>query len=225
VVKHTRLVAWLALLVSIFWLSGRLLDGLPGAMQALQMDGPREWLLPLLVGVVLVGYLSARVALALNPSALRALLTSEQGAWIGGLLTALLCVTWSGFLWSSINQQEVAAFIWSLLAGAGLDLFVLGWLLLAIRAAASSAPWRTGASFILGALGSIGASYGGLVLLILAMYHYELEPNLLLVSLFVTLVACLFLLPPMLLVAGVAALFAGMLSSGKPISSSDQAVE
>ncbi len=201
---------WLAAALGASWFSGALLQSIPDGILRQARDQPQDWLLPIAAAVVLLGYLLSRVALALGTASIRTLLPPSQARWIAGLLTSLVCITWTGFLWSSLSGNTVAQIFWQLFAGAAIDLFVLGWLCLALRAAVSTKPLRVGAALLLGGTMFLVASYAGLVALILAFERYGWVVNLPIVGLIVALVTGIFLLPPVMLVSGVAALFAGI---------------
>jgi hypothetical protein len=207
-------VAFLAVAVAAFWLSGAELAKLPDQLYAMQNGTPLDWLLPLAVGILLLGFLLSRLAAALNPPAVRALLSVEQCRWLALLSTALVCVTWTGRLWSGLANIPVALFFWQLLAGAALDIFVLTWLALATRAAASAQPLDAARDLAFWMLRVAG---GGLVALYVVadlLTRLQPQPNLFLIMLVVSLVATSFLVPPAIGVASAAALFSGISRRG-----------
>jgi hypothetical protein len=187
-----------------------MLQLIPGGILRQVRDQPQDWLLPIAAAVFLLGYLLARVSFALGPGSIRSLLSPPQARWIAGLLTSMVCVTWTGLLWSSLSGNTVGQIFWQLFAGASIDLFVLGWLCLALRAAVSPKPAMVGVSLLVGGVTSLAASYAGLVALALAFARFGWELNLPLVGLLVVLLTGIFLLPPVLLVSGMAAIFAGL---------------
>jgi hypothetical protein len=211
---------WLAAVLGASWLSGAALQSVPDGFLRQVQDQPLDWLLPIAAAIMLLGYLLSRVSLALGPGSIRSLLPPPQARWIAGLLTSLVCVTWTGLLWSSLSGNTIGQVFWQIFAGASIDLFVLGWLCLALRAAVSPKPVTTGIALILGGVMSLVASYAGIFALALAFARYGWELNLPLVGLLVVLLTGLFLLPPVLLVSGMAAVFAGLSGSKDDDSSS-----
>jgi hypothetical protein len=207
-------VASLVLAVPIVWLSGTELANLPDQLYNLQNGSPLDWLLPLALGILLLGFLLSRLAAALNPAALRALLSLEQCRWLALLSTALVCVTWTGLQWSRLANIPVAFFFWGLLAGASLDIFVLTWLALATRAAAAARPLDAARELAFWMLRIAG---GGLVALYVVadlLIRLQPQPNLFLIMLVVSLVAISFLVPPAIGMASAAALFSGISRRG-----------
>ncbi len=204
---------WLAAALGASWLSGAALQSVPDSILRQVRDQPQDWLLPIAAAVVLLGYLLSRVSLALGPASTRSLLPPPQARWIAGLLTSLVCVTWTGLLWSSLSGNTVGQVFWQIFAGASIDLFVLGWLCLALRAAVSPKPVTTAIALLLGGVLSLVASYAGLVALALAFARYGWELNLPIVGLLVVLLTGVFLIPPVMLISGMAAVFAGLSGS------------
>jgi len=203
---------WLAPILGVSWLTGLLLLAAPPMLFRGLDQQPLDWVLPIAAAVVLLGYLISKVASVLGPEALRSLIPAEQARWIAGLLGALVCVTWTGLLWSNYTDNLVGMIFWQIFAGAAIDLFVLGWLCLSLRAAVSPAPARSGLTLLSGALTSLVASYAGLAVLIEAFLRYGWEPNLGLVGLLVILLTGMFLLPPVLAVSGMAAIFTSLMA-------------
>jgi hypothetical protein len=211
---------WLAAALGASWLSGALLQTIPDGILRQMRDQPQDWLLPIAAAVVLLGYLLSRVSLAFGPASIRTLLRPDQARWIAGLLTSLVCVTWTGVIWSNLSGNTIGQVFWQLFAGAAVDLFVLGWLCLALRAAVSLTPAKVGVALLLGGVMSLVASYAGLVALALAFSRFGWELNLPIVGLLVVLLTGIFLLPPMMLVSGMAAVFAGISGAKDDNSSS-----
>ncbi|MGH2408873.1 MAG: hypothetical protein ACRDGS_00755 [Chloroflexota bacterium] len=208
-----RRLTWLAAVLGASWLTGAGLQAVPGSMIRQARDQPLDWLLPIAAAVVLLGYLLSRVAAVLGPPSIRSLLPPAQARWIAGLLAALVCITWTGLLWSNVLENIVATVFWQIFAGAAIDLFVLGWLCLALRAAASTKPAVNGLILLGSALTSLVVSYCGLILLVLAFQRYGWEINLPLVGLLVVLLTGIFLLPPVMAIAGMAAVFTSLTAS------------
>jgi hypothetical protein len=206
---------WPAPVLGASWLTGLLLLAVPPVLFHGLDQQPVDWVLPIAAAVVLLGYLTSKVASVLGPDALRTLIPAEHGRWIAGLLGALVCVTWTGLLWSSYTDNVIGMIFWQIFAGAAIDLFVLGWLCLSLRAAVSRTPARSGLTLLSGALTSLVASYAGLAILIEAYLRYGWEPNLALVGLLVILLTGMFLLPPVLAVSGMAAIFTSLTAGSK----------
>src|SRR3974377_1964984 len=55
-------VALLAITLPVFWLSGAEMANLPAQLYATQSGTPLDWLLPLIAGILLVGFLLSRLA-------------------------------------------------------------------------------------------------------------------------------------------------------------------
>ena len=201
---------WLAGALGASWLSGALLQFVPGSIGHQVRDQPQEWLLPIAAAVILLGYLLSRVSIVLGPTSIRSLLPPPQARWIAGLLTSLVCITWTGLLWSSLSGNTVGQVFWQIFAGAAIDLFVLGWLCLALRAAVSLKPVRAGIVLLGSGVASFVISYAGLIALALAFSRYGWELNLPIVGLLVVLLTGIFLLPPVMAVSGMAAVFTGL---------------
>ncbi|HXT35526.1 MAG TPA: hypothetical protein VN837_08115 [Chloroflexota bacterium] len=210
--RHATWWIWPAPILGVSWLTGLLLLAVPPVFFRGLDQQPLDWVLPIAAAVVLLGYLISKVASVLGPAALRTLIPAEQGRWIAGLLGALVCVTWTGLLWSNFTENVIGMIFWQIFAGAAIDLFVLGWLCLALRAAVSRAPARSGLALLSSALTSLVCSYAGLAILIEAYFRYGWEPNLALVGLLVVLLTGTFLLPPVLAVSGMAAIFTSLMS-------------
>lgn len=203
-------IALLAVAIPVFWLSGAELANLPNQLYATQSGTPLDWLLPLAVGILLLGFLLSRLAAALNPPVLRALLSVEQCRWLALLSTALVCVTWTGLLWSRLANIPVAFFFWQLLAGASIDIFVLTWLALATRAAASARPLDAARDLAFWMVRIAGAGLVALYVVADLLSRLQPQPNLFLIMLMVSLVAIGFLVPPAIGIASAAALFSGI---------------
>jgi hypothetical protein len=201
---------WLAAALGASWFSGALLQSIPGSIVHQVRDQPQEWLLPIAAAVILLGYLLSRVSIVLGPSSIRSLLPPPQARWIAGLLTSLVCITWTGLLWSSLSGNTVGQVFWQIFAGAAIDLFVLGWLCLALRAAVSLKPARAGIVLLGSGVASFVVAYVGLIALVLAFTRYGWELNLPIVGLLVVLLTGIFLLPPVMAVSGMAAVFTGL---------------
>ena len=201
---------WLAAALATSWLSGAVLQSVPGGILRQMRDQPLDWLMPIVAAVVLLGYLLSRIATVLGPASIRSLLPPPQARWIAGLLTSLVCITWTGLLWSSLSGNAVGQVFWQIFAGAAIDLFVLGWLCLALRAAVSPKPAKSGLVLLSCGLTSLAASYAGVIILALAFARFGWELNLPIVGLLVVLLTGIFLLPPAMAVAGMAAIFTSL---------------
>jgi hypothetical protein len=212
---------WRALLIlaPVTWLSGTLLTALGDALRAFLaqplQDNYAEMLVAVigaLVSAVAVGIVLSLVADALGAARLRALLDVRHAVSFALLASALLWVSLTGLVWANYTGDQFATYTWRVIAGAAYNLFVLVWLIVGVRAAAAVVPLRAAASLLSAAVGCVFAPIG-LLILILPLLG-DAEPSLPLFGLLVFFGLTILLLPPALLTAGMAALFAGLRGEG-----------
>lgn len=212
---------WRALLVlaPLAWLSGGLLIALAGIARSLLtqpfQDHAAEWLVALvgvLTSATAVGLVLALIAGALGLDRLRALLDVRHAVLFGILASSLLWVAFTGMFWASYTGDEFAFYTWRVIGGVAYDLFVLVWLILGVRAAASLAPLRVAATLLSGAVGCFFTAFG--LLIALRPLLEDQEPSLPLFGLVVWFLLAIFILPPALLTAGMSALFSGLRGQG-----------
>ena len=211
---------WRALLIlaPICWLTGSLMERLPGFVHSFLLLPAQDQyveLLVMLIGTLVsaaaVGWVLSVISETLGPARLRALLDVRRACLFGALAAALLWVCFTGLIWADFTGEQFAVYVWRILLGASYDLFVLVWLILGVRAAAARVPMRAGVTLLSGATTSFFAGVG--VLMLILPLLYDLEPSLPLFGLFVFFVVTILFVPPALLTAGMAAVFAGMRQS------------